>query len=104
MSGFWKRVKHTSISGAEYKGGDAWEQAGVDWGNGSKAIVIWFRSKEHVVFKVPAGKHWASITSPSVSHPGSYVVCRIIGDDSEDQIRTEELFQMPVSERGRGKI
>lgn len=76
-----------------------WEQAGVDWDN-AKPIEIWHRSLHYVVFKVPGGKHWRSILEPSVSHPGSYVFCKIL-EDQVDTLITEELLVAPLSKRGR---
>lgn len=78
--------------------GAGWEQIGIDWDN-AKPIEIWHKSKEYVVFKVPGGKHWSSILEPSVSHPGSYVICKLIADQG-DTLITEELFSMPLSKRG----
>ena len=81
------------------KKGAGWEQVGVDWGN-AKPIEIWHRDgNDHVVFKIPGGKHWSSILAPSVSHPGLYVVAKII-EDRGDILITEQLFEMPLSKRG----
>jgi hypothetical protein len=96
--GTWKRVGQNR-NGVPYHE-EAWEQVGVDWGNGTKPIVMWHRDAEHVVFKVPAGKHWSSLLEPSVSHPGNFVVGKII-DEGDGRIEVEELFEMPISARGR---
>jgi hypothetical protein len=100
----WRYRKHSAISTAAYHDGGSWEQHGVDWGNGTKPILLWHKGgrgdERFVVFKVPAGKHWQSITSPSVSHPGSFLVQRLV-EEREDgnTLITEELFEMPITKR-----
>jgi hypothetical protein len=75
---------------------------GIDWE--SRPITVWHRTKQHIVFKIPSGKHWESILNPSVSHPGQYLVCEIILEDTTgevERLEVNELFAMPLSSRGR---
>ena len=96
----WRRVA-TTTNGTAYNG-EAWEQVGVDHGNGSKPIVLWYRNHDYVVFKIPAGKHWRSLLEPSVSHPGHYHVARLVSDDVVGKrFGTEHLFDMPISTKGK---
>jgi hypothetical protein len=72
MQGFW----------TIYKNGTA-VQSGVDYGNGSKAIeVVSTRYEEgelvYFTVKVPGGKHWAGNYRPQASHPGRYLVFRVL--------------------------
>jgi hypothetical protein len=74
---------------------------GVDFGNGSKPIKVWHRTETHIVFKVPAGKHWVGRGMAQASHPGEYIVCEYVADqDHEGYILTDVLFRMAVSEKG----
>ena len=82
---------------------------GIDWE--SRPITVWHRTEEHIVFKIPAGKHWESILNPSVSHPGRYLVCEITElaparseaerDLGRERLTVRGLFEMPLSSRGK---
>jgi len=100
----WKQVGQNR-NGVPYSE-PAWEQQGVDHGNGTKPILLWYIDREHVVFKIPSGKHWASLLQPSVSHPGHFHVARLVEDiggyDGHARvIRSEHMFDMKVSAKGR---
>lgn len=78
----------------------------IDWE--SSPITVWFENDTHIVFKIPAGRHWESIINNSVPHPGKYLVCEIDSvvrrpesPKGDRRLLVKELFQMPISNRGR---
>jgi hypothetical protein len=72
----------------------------------AQPITVWFENGEHIVFKIPGGRHWKSILETSVSHPGQYMVTRIEEEEEPPSspvlrpdvryLRVRELFSMPL--------
>ena len=78
--------------------GDHWsitaegaQHFGVNHGNGAKPMEVVACSTPigdhadgatYLTLKVPGGKHWASVMDTQASHPGSYIVLKVLEIES----------------------
>lgn len=81
---------------------DTAKQHGVNYDNATP-IKVWKRAidpkdgtTEMIVFKIPGGKHWVGRGMPMASHPGQFLVTRVVSNPASDRFELEHLFEMPL--------